>query len=372
MHQIILNKIKFYPKKQDFLLENSSINNLTKIMRRDPFMEFNCPKEKMEVPEKASLEELSDYIELEYWQTLEEICAQEAIQPSELPELVKGYVKNIFDKLGTINDTKKEFLLIFKLYHALQEYNGNDDNIKEIKEIFSSYENFKSKFQSYFDGFGNANEFHSKLNSFYSSVEPRGMIMIENYYYPNKDNIYKPKMIIDKDEGKEQWIKEKEIKDQGSFYISKNVSDELNDISQNNFHHSTNSAALEGIANQKGLLSRSLLREKEENVVSGEACDMSPRVYVSESINYGKQYSFVSWFNEFSVDIEISREKAKEFQEDYTPDHGISLGHEVPIECFSRIFVSSKNIEKVKKWSEINCPWVEVYSREAFKCKQGL
>ena len=341
-------------------------------------MKFDCPKEKEEVSQKASLEELSDYVELEYWQTLEEICAQEEIQLTELPRLVEKHVKNIFDKFDNSESINKEFLFIFKLYHILQEYTGDNSDIKEVKETLSSYQNFVSKFQSYFESTWDENMFHSKFNNCYESMKPRDMLMIQNYHYPNENDIYKMKMIIDKDEEKEQWIKIKEEKDKGSFYISQNVNDELSDIgntnivSQNNFHHSTNSAALKGIADQKGLLSRSLLQEKGEDVVSGERSDISSRVYVSESMNYGKQYSFVSWFDEFSVDIEISREEAKEFQEDCAPDHGISLGHKVPIECFSKIFVSSRDIENTKKWSEANCPWVKVYSREAFKCKHGI
>ena len=325
------------------------------------------------LPETVLLNELSGHIDLHAWPDLDELCIEEGITIDELPAVIERKTANLKERelnLGRNPEDLTEILFLYKCYQALKNQKISQGKIEELKKDFSTSVSFQEK---YMGSFQNKAEWRKAITYWYNEVNPRNMITVGKVSTRSK-KVLIPVVYRTKDELNQKWVRMgKEGGDKGTTYVTEDVYEELTDPIRKNESffegcgHATTSAALDGISKHKALLSRSRLAELGDSAVSGERADPIPKVYVQEHLNYGLQYSDISWFNEFPVDIELDKRKTYPLR-DIAPDHGISLGHEVPIDAVSALYAPSSNKTELEGWKDKNCPNAKVHSYEAYDC----
>lgn len=314
-------------------------------------------------PDRTTLQGLASAVETNVWPDIQELCGA---NPDVLRGNISAHARDIAVKMDTVRGYRDELLYLNQVYHALQTHDL-PNNFYTLRDDMNSFSSFIAAFyeKNPFTP-GQIRRFKAELYIVNGLTQPLDILFISKKSGTRKN--FKQTVWRDPPHIHDEWIKVDENADRAIF-VSQGVNAEYMRARESGrasfieYDHATTSAALPGIARERALLSRDEVEKRGGQVVSGERSDLSPRVFVQEKFNYGIGYSNISWFDEFPVDIEISKDAPRER---YAPEHGISLGTEVPIRFVKRIFTPFSHEPEVKKWVAANAPHASVLSLEAY------
>lgn len=346
--------------------------------------EFLDKKENAPEREKIAIENVKDKIDIIILPTLQELCEQEHTEPEKLHVIVQEKIQNVLEKVSKTscsNELSEDLLFVYKCANALEQMQltDDDDGLKKLKDSLSSFAEVR---KNYFGDF--------KLDSYQMAIwkgwVTRAMSEIntsERLKITKKQEgrrKYRQRIYLNPaDVNRPAWIKYADT-DHSTTFITERVMQDIEglkkeglDLHMPGYFHATSSSMLEGLKNQQALLSRHKLKERGQVTHSGEGADFDPRVYVYGSFHNGAQYSDIAWFDEYPITFLINRKKADTMKtktgDRNAPDHGISLGHEVPIQYIEKMFVPGKNFDEANEWSRKHAPWIAVHTIEAQYCK---
>ena len=323
---------------------------------------------------RVTLKDLAPQISLRDWPSIEELCREASITPAELTESVARRSDIIFSNIEDYDTISPHLDFIFRLYHALNKNENLPEELQLLSQKMSSYEAFMEAFH----GLGKLDhnsydDWRSAVTRVYKEAHPENVLRVQEKASGKSGisaKVIKTPIIREKEQiEQEEWELVTTLRDVAKFYATQAVLDSYNTAKLNGeqftlgFNHATTSASLEGIAKQQALVSRSTLEDLGEPVVSGEARDYSPRIYAVGGYLAGGHYSHLRWFNEFPITIEFSSDTKRE---EHAPDHGISLGHRVPLSNIKRIFCPFENRLAVQTWVRANAPHVDVQFIEVY------
>ena len=318
----------------------------------------------------------SNQVEATIWPTLQGLCEDMKISLDQLPATIKEAVRATaveMRKFTHENYFSENILLICKCYHALQNEEDLPSEISELKDELSNFQNFSHTLLTDvdltdLDGRYEIRRFSRWIDEVNTRTAPTQFILSGEEESRGRTTSVNSHVYIEPADLESEWVRynaqakgeniksfvHKEFKD----YAKQNSSPK----SFSQFFHATTSAALRGIADHGGLLSRPVLQERGGFTRSGERADYFPAVYVTRHLTSGFQYTDTSWFNEYPIHIGIKEEAEGLIAP--TPEHGETLGQEVPISFINALYVPFANIDNVKDWVAKNNLDIEVYPIE--------
>lgn len=324
---------------------------------------FSAGKEVPAFPDRMKLPDMKDRIDLRIWPELPELCPQ--MKPEILRNEINNKVGIISDKLKKFTDCENEFLYLHQCYQALN-LPGVPEGFLPLKNAFSTFETFSS---SFFPSLRNNRDlrhrFRSALSTVYTLTYPDSIITVNKNSSWGKTTVWRHPEDL-----QEEWVRigsdENNI-----YYASRTIFDEYDRIRKSGlwkysgYDHATSSGALTGIAKEKALLARDEVIKRGGKVITGEMSDSDPRVFVNEDLTRISPYSDIYWFNEYPVNVDISKDAPSE---DIAPEFGISLGKEVNWNYFKRLFCPSVNRLQLQQWVNKNKLHIPVYPYEVYEC----
>jgi len=316
-----------------------------------------------------SSEELDESIAISYLPTLDELCKEEHIAPEELSGVIGRKMQEVLRKLKKMSQSNylsPELLFIGQCYRALEKTGPADSGtLIGLRRSLSDFESVRS---GYFGGVTPDSRelslFRSWVTEVCHEIFPREALRFK------KEECWKPKKwtrrltYADREEADSmRWVKYGEDRND-IVYHTERVAADIAGIDRRElkgYYHSTASSVFEGLIKHKALLSRDRLRERGQEVTSGEGHGTELHIYADTGFNCGYQYSHVAWFNEFPVTFLIDENQP----ESSAPDRGIGLGKEVPFENIKMMFVPCRNLEETRTWARNNMPWTAVHAIES-------
>lgn len=323
-----------------------------------------------------TLSQLRDRVDIHTWPTVDELCAEENIDESKLAELVGQKVQHLAEELQEIkiaNHQSEDLVFLNKLYHALKlSSNDSDEQFNELRDELSTFENFR---QTLLGGATLSAQYLLLLNEWINDANreslPTATISFSNRPLPRRfiGHSAKRKIFVEQDDLDEKWVlihSDGEADTYAPIEVLEDQKALRGEAINPTYYHSTTSAALKGLSEHGAFLSRTELERRGQYSRSGERMDWIPKVYVSDSMNYSYLYSSVGWFDQFPVVFGLGLSKKVEaLREGFSPDHGTSLGDEVPINLVEAIYVPLKQIGYTEEWAAQNCPQAKVHCLEA-------
>lgn len=316
-----------------------------------------------------SLKELDEPIEISYLPTIEQLCAREHIAPHELAGVIGRKMREVLRKVKKISQSNylcPELLFVGQCYRALEKVDPTgSDTLAPLRLSLSDYESMKNGY------FGTTvldshelSLFRSWVTEVYYRIYPREALSFKKKELWSSKKRTRHLSYVDREEADcMRWMIYKE--DRNNFVCAtERVAADIAGIDREEFRgyfHSTASSVFEGLSKHKALLSRDRLRERGQEVLTGEGHGTELCIFADVVFNFGYQYSHVSWFDEYPVTFLIDKKQPESF----ALDQGIGLGKEVPIERIKMMFVPCRNMEEAKAWAKENMPWTAVHAIES-------
>lgn len=329
--------------------------------------------------ESVTLHELDGKIDLQTWPNdIEAFCKLNGVVQHELPALVLKKVEATIEEMDTIShqgNFSPNIFFICELYHALLTSENLDQPLIELRDELSSYQNFRQTLLSEIEfnnkrRVGRERLFQSWIDHINMVTRKRQVVGWGTKHRGRGKGDWKSKAYFDQIDLESEWVLSREADDYdktSTSYASREYIDYRErhpNERKSTYFHATSSASLSQIAKHGALLSRDLLEERGGYAYSGERLDFSPRIFVFEGRS-GHQYQQTSWFNEYPVHFGLKAE-ARNLIEDNPPEHGTSLGKEVPIQYIDTMMVPYANLEEAKKWVSDNSLDIEVQILESW------